>query len=222
MTVKYEEIKRALKGLSLEDLEQLQEDIARETEKYVGLADFFNGCAEQRFAEGLVCPHFGKKNIVKFGRARGKQIYRCKDCGKTFNTLTKTVFADSKLPISKLLRYAECMSEQMTLRESAKAVGACLKTSFYMRRTLLSAIKEHIGIDHLAVSLKWTGSSSLRVSRATIRRTIPTGKHQKTAVNQEKEARKCIIVASVVNRSVCPLLWTGTVVLSLFPSATAD
>lgn len=46
MTVKYEEIKKILKGLSLEDLEQLQEDIAKETEKYVGPTDFLNGCAE--------------------------------------------------------------------------------------------------------------------------------------------------------------------------------
>lgn len=37
----------------------------------------------------------------------------------------------------------------MTLRESAKAVGVCLKTSFYMRHKILTAIKEHIGIDHL-------------------------------------------------------------------------
>ncbi len=126
MTVKYEEIKRILKELPLADLEQLQEDIAKETENYVGLTDFLNGCAEQKFADGLVCPHCGKKNIVKFGRARGKQRFRCKDCGKTFNTLTKTVFADSKLPISKWLRYAECMSQQMTLRESGKTVGVCL------------------------------------------------------------------------------------------------
>lgn len=150
MTVKYEEIKKILKGLSLEDLEQLQEDIARETEKYIGLADFLNSCTEQRFADGLVCSRCGKKNIVKFGKSRGKQRYRCKDCGKTFNTLTKTVFADSKLPISKWLIYAERMSQQMTLRESAKTVGICLKTSFYMRHKILSALKENICIDYLS------------------------------------------------------------------------
>ena len=52
--------------LTLEDLEQINAEIAEKLEGYVGLSDFLNRCAEQRFADCLVCPHCGKKHIVKF------------------------------------------------------------------------------------------------------------------------------------------------------------
>ena len=149
MTVNLKDIQKLIKGLSKEDLEQLHAEITQQLEGYVGLTDFLNKCAEQRFSEGLVCPHCGKKNIVKFGKAHGKQRYRCRDCGKTFNTLTKTVFADSKLPISVWLNYADCMNKQMTLRETAETVGVTLRTSFFMRHKILSALKEVIGVDNL-------------------------------------------------------------------------
>ena len=73
MTENIKEIRRLLNRLSREDLEQLNAEITEKLEGYGGLADFLNRCAEQRFADGLVCPHCGKKNIVKFGKARGKQ-----------------------------------------------------------------------------------------------------------------------------------------------------
>jgi len=98
MTVNINEIRKQLNRLSREDLEQINAEITEKLEGYVGLSDFLNRCAEQRFADGLVCPQCGKKHIVKFGKARGKQRFRCKDCGKTFTPYTKTVFADSKLP----------------------------------------------------------------------------------------------------------------------------
>ena len=149
MTVNIDEIRKQLNRLSREDLEQINAEITEKLEGYVGLSDFLNRCAEQRFADGLVCPHCGKKHIVKFGKARGKQRFRCKDCGKTFTPYTKTVFADSKLPLSVWLEYADCMSQQMTLRETSKKLRICLKTSFFMRHKILSALKTHIGIDHL-------------------------------------------------------------------------
>lgn len=38
----------------------------------------------------------------------------------------------------------------MTLRETAKELGICLKTSFYLRHKILFALKVHIGIDKLS------------------------------------------------------------------------
>ena len=150
MSANINEIKKLLKGLSRKDVEELNSEITEQLEKSVGLIDFLDTCAEQRFSEGLVCPHCGKKHIVKFGRARGKQRYRCKDCGKTFNTLTKTIFADSKLSMSTWLKYADCMSKRLSLRKSAEIVGVSLRTSFFMRHKILSALKVDIGVVNLS------------------------------------------------------------------------
>ena len=149
MTETMQNIRELLKGLSREDLEQLNSEITERLEEYVGLPDFFHKCMEQRFSDGLVCPHCGKKHIVRFGKARGKQRFRCKDCNRTFTPYTKTVFADTKLPLSVWLKYADCMGQQMTLRKTAKELGISLKTSFYLRHKILSAIKTHIGVDNL-------------------------------------------------------------------------
>lgn len=48
----------------------------------------------------LVCPNpmCGSSRIVKDGHKRGKQIYRCRDCGKQFQSTSATCVSDAKLP----------------------------------------------------------------------------------------------------------------------------
>ena len=134
-------IKDLANRLSNQELTELAVRLAEYVE-VVGAELSTDEIADKRFAEGLVCPHCNKKHIVKNGKVRGIQRYLCKDCSKTFNVLTKTVFANTKLPISTWIRYADCMSKQMTLRETAKAVGISLKTSFFMRRKILTSLKK--------------------------------------------------------------------------------
>ena len=54
MSANINEIKKLLKGLSRKDLEELNSEITEQLEKSVGLIDFLDICAEQRFLEGLV------------------------------------------------------------------------------------------------------------------------------------------------------------------------
>lgn len=63
MTETMQNIRKLLKGLSREDLEQLNSEITERLEEYVGLPDFFHKCMEQRFSDGLVCPNCSKKHI---------------------------------------------------------------------------------------------------------------------------------------------------------------
>lgn len=78
----------------------------------------------------IVCPRCGGKHIKKFGfDSRGNQRYSCKNCG-TFIPTTKTVFANSKIPAGKWLKYAECMNRKYSLRKSAEIAEVSLKTAF--------------------------------------------------------------------------------------------
>ena len=70
MTVNINEIRKQLNRLSREDLEQINAEITKKLEGCVGLSDFLNRCAEQRFADGLICPHCGKKHIVIYINTR--------------------------------------------------------------------------------------------------------------------------------------------------------
>ena len=152
MTVK-DEIRNLLKQLSASDLEEVGAEVTEMLDTKVNFPTFFKECAEQRFSEGLVCPRCGKKHIVKagrYGKDKSRQRFQCQDCRKTFCMNTDTIFSHTKLRMSDWLKYAKCVQEGKTLRECAKEVGVCLKTSFYMRHKILSAFKQSIGIDHLS------------------------------------------------------------------------
>lgn len=52
------------------------------------------------------CRHCGSSNIIRYGHTRtGVYRYRCKDCGKTCNVLTNTIFDSRKIPISEWLDF---------------------------------------------------------------------------------------------------------------------
>lgn len=72
MSANINEIKKLLKGLSRKDLEELNSEITEQLEKSVGLIDFLDTCAEQRFSEGLVCPYCGKKQVYQQIQPRQK------------------------------------------------------------------------------------------------------------------------------------------------------
>ena len=66
------------------------------------------------------------------------QRYRCKSCSKTFISTTKTPMSGLHHK-GKWFDYFTCMIEGNTLRESAKACGIDLKTSFRRRHRFLEA-----------------------------------------------------------------------------------
>ena len=46
-----------------------------------------------RWHNGLYWPHCRSKSVINYGSYRLFQRYRCKDCGRTFNDKTGTIFA---------------------------------------------------------------------------------------------------------------------------------
>ncbi len=46
-----------------------------------------------RWREGLYCPRCRSESVIKYGSYREYQRYLCKDCDRTFNDKTGTVFA---------------------------------------------------------------------------------------------------------------------------------
>ena len=107
-------VETLLRDLNDIELQNLTKVLNEHLDGKRNILSFYNKCAEQRFSDGLVCPHCGSKHIRKHGRSNGKQRYRCMGCKKTFNTLAKTVFADSKLNMLQWLKYADCMGKGLT------------------------------------------------------------------------------------------------------------
>lgn len=136
------------------DVAKLNEQELNDLFNYIGEIMTINGitrnlpkdCRESRFSNGSVCPHCQADKIVKHGKTNGRQRFRCKSCGKTFNDFSFSALANSKLPLVKWLKYAKCILLGYSIRKSASIVNVGVKTSFFMRHKILDAIRTYLGV----------------------------------------------------------------------------
>ena len=132
------------------------------------------------------CPHCHGKHIVKWGKRSGIQRYRCRECGRTFNSLTGTTLAHLHKK-SSWLGMCEAMAETLTVRETAKKLGVCVHTAFNWRHRWIKGFAAHdndklneIGeLDEMYFPRSFKGS--LPVDRKSRHR----GGEAKTASNQD-------------------------------------
>jgi transposase len=60
-----------------------------------------NLLAQIRWRDGVSCPRCRAESLIRYGSYRVFQRYLCKDCGRTFNDKTGTVFEHSAIPLRK-------------------------------------------------------------------------------------------------------------------------
>jgi transposase-like protein len=88
-------------------------------------------------ATAVVCPHCGHDKLGKWGQASGLCRWRCKECGRTFNALTRTPLARLRKK-EKWLDNAQAMIEGKSIRETARQCGVHRNTSFRWRHRFLA------------------------------------------------------------------------------------
>ena len=91
---------------------------------------------EARVAEKRQCPHCNTPGAVSHGMGRGLRRYRCKAYRKTFNATTGTSLHGLHKK-DRWLAYGECLSDGMTIRDSAKRCKLAVSTSFRWRHRFL-------------------------------------------------------------------------------------
>lgn len=105
-----------------------------------------NEMRETRFKDGFECPHCTSEHVVRFGKVKGRQRYRCKSCLKTFTDTTNPVLFRTRKG-DEWITFVDCMFKGYSLRKSAEIVGVTWVTLFYWRHKLLSALKQ-MDFDH--------------------------------------------------------------------------
>jgi transposase-like protein len=105
-----------------------------------------NEMRETRFKGGFKCPHCTSEHVVRFGKVKGRQRYRCKSCLKTFTDTTNTVLYRIRKG-DEWITFVDCMFKGYSLRKLAEIVGVTWVTLFYWRHKLLSALKQ-MDFDH--------------------------------------------------------------------------
>lgn len=86
------------------------------------------------------CPRCGATTLYKWGIRDKVQRYKCKECNRTFNALTKT-------PLARLRHkerwddYADTLLESETIANSAQKCNIAISTSFRWRHRMLEALE---------------------------------------------------------------------------------
>jgi transposase-like protein len=88
--------------------------------------------------ESQGCPLCSGRNLVSWGRLNALARYRCKDCGRTFNALTKTPMARLRKK-EQWLDHAKAMLEGTSVAKAAQACGVHYTTAFRWRHRFLGA-----------------------------------------------------------------------------------
>jgi len=86
------------------------------------------------------CPHCGGLNFYKWGIRSKLQRYKCKECKRTFNVLSKTPLARLRHK-EKWDDYAKELINSSSIVKSAKVCDVAVSTSFRWRHRMLKASK---------------------------------------------------------------------------------
>ena len=143
------------------------------------------GLVVKKEREKICCSECKSINIKKNGKYRGRQLYKCKDCGKKFNELTNTPFHHTRLTYSQIETAYQCLVDKLSIRKSAKKIGISTRTAFTLRFKIISCLKQinkeklsgNIELDeyYLSINLKGTKTKDMpRISKK--RETHGTGK----------------------------------------------
>lgn len=90
------------------------------------------------------CPYCLSSHVHRHGSFSGLQRYKCINCGKTYNSLTRTPLAHLRKR-GLWLSYLDCMRESMTLRKCASVLGINVKTAFRWRHRFASLLCKDTG-----------------------------------------------------------------------------
>lgn len=93
--------------------------------------------SEDHKSEMCDCPYCSGKNVIRYGKKRGKQRFLCKDCDKTFITTTNTVMSMSHQSTEVWEVMVEDTVNGNALSYSEKNLGISHQVAFNMRHKIL-------------------------------------------------------------------------------------
>ena len=116
----------------------------------------------------LDCPYCNSNKYVKWGRQSDLQRYKCKECKKTFNSLTATPLANLKRK-GHWIDYAKCIVAGKSIRKSAFFCGISKSTAFRWRhrfligtnKLMMSNLKGIIEINNLEQIKSYKGAVNI-------------------------------------------------------------
>jgi transposase-like protein len=151
--------------------------------------------------DGIKCPHCNCMEVVKHGKRKNIQRYRCDDCHRTFSSVTGTFLQWTKKSFFTWKTFIKCMMEGHSVRKSAKLCKCSTKTAFVWRHKVLDALSQYqssqprmkgiVEADDTFFPLSYKGSKPK--GRSAHRRGTPA---KKRGTSSEKVCVSCAVERS--------------------------
>jgi transposase-like protein len=127
-----------------------------------------------RWRDGVYCPRCRAESVIRYGSYRVFQRYRCKNCDRTFNDQTGTVFEHSAVALRKwFLAVYTYIRFNTSLRQLDVEIGVSYKTVYRRVQRFLRALdaprpqlEGPVEIDELYVKAGLKGRERDRPSRS--------------------------------------------------------
>ncbi|KXA91293.1 hypothetical protein AKJ57_01765 [candidate division MSBL1 archaeon SCGC-AAA259A05] len=106
----------------------------------------FEVLRELRWEDGIRCPRCGSGNVREHGEARKPccRRYWCRDCERTFNDLTGTIFADTNIDLGEWVYAMDKLSGNMSMNEISEKLGRDYNTVMRIRDLMASALAKEL------------------------------------------------------------------------------
>lgn len=202
-TRKFIEIVSLIKNLSENEKQELASILlSRTSYQFHKLNETSERFSEERFANGLFCPHCGVTHeIVKYGKTRqGEQRYLCRTCHKTFISKTNTVFSGSHKTLDVWKVYLDCMVNQYSIRKTAEICHINTHTAFVWRHKILDALSAYKEEDKLKGVVE-ADETFFRVSYKGSRKLPRPAKRRGTGSKRSGLSREQVCVVCAVDRN---------------------
>jgi transposase-like protein len=139
--MRFQEVLSLAKLLSKEEQLQLVISLTQSKEHD---SDVFTSRCNAFINKQEVCPHCGDKHYFRYGKMRGSQRFKCKNCGRTFTEYTGT-WLDGIHKKSLAEPYMSLMIEHYSLDKIVKQLNINKKTAFDWRHKILSSYEQDSG-----------------------------------------------------------------------------
>lgn len=203
-TITYNDVNDLYQKLSVYERKDLYRLVTAPNTSSQSLDSFV---AEERFANGRVCPLCGGTHIRRHGHQKnGKQRYLCMECHKTFQATTNSIVAHARKELSVFIKNCDCMARRMPLRETAAVCGVHLTTAFTWRHKILDALRamsDDVVLDGIAEADETYFTVSYKGNHKKSRNfDMPRKAHERGGETHTRGlSTEKVCVASAVNRT---------------------
>lgn len=150
-----------------------------------------------------VCNKCGSVHVVKNGKdSHGHIRYLCRDCGKTFGTLSSSVVSRTRKDADTWQEYIKCMLQGLSIAKSAEACGIAIQTAFTWRHKILNALTEHsfstsytglVEMDELFMRISYKGNHKNSKKFSMPRKPFKRGTDNVCTSSNSKACVLCVV-----------------------------